>query len=219
MPPIARINLTAQRRGSLRLHPRVTPEAELVAGAPCVPLDVALVQTAAWSGVLPGLVSMDDALHRGLTTTARLEEAVELLPVHERSRATIALGRADAGSESVGETRTRVLLQDLGFRCSSQIELVLPSGRRARGDLLVDDVVVVEFDGLVKYEGVEGGRALADEKVRERGIWDRGHEVERVVWADLDDPPGLRHRIIAARSRAFARGLVGPTRRTARLAG
>lgn len=201
-----------RRRGDLRLHPRVGSAAVLVDGAPAVPLALALVQTAAWSGIVPGVCSIDDALHREQCTTADLVAAVALLPEHERDRARAAVDLADGRSGSVGETRTRLLLQDLGFRCTPQFEMLLPSGRLAYGDLLVDEVVVVEFDGLVKYEGLAGARALADEKVRERGIWDLGYEVERVVWADLDAPARLRHRVIAARSRAVARGLVVPGR-------
>ena len=58
----------------------------------------------------------------------------------------------------------------------------------ARVDLLVGDRVVVEFDGLVKYEGAEGRAALAAEKRREDWLRSLGYEVVRLTWADLDRP-------------------------------
>lgn len=75
----------------------------------------------------------------------------------------------------------------------------------ARVDLLVDDVVIVEFDGLVKYDGAEGREALAREKLRESALVRLGFEVERVVWSDLANPAALARRIRAARARALSR--------------
>lgn len=204
---------SVRRRGSLRTHPRAVRRTELVDGAPTVPLPLALVQLAAWSGLVPGVVSLDDALHDERCSREELNAAVCRLPEHEQVDARAALDLADALTESAGETRTRLLLLDLGFRVRSQVTVRLPDGRRARVDLVVDDVVAVEFDGLVKYAGVDGKHALAAEKHRERGLWDLGYEIERVVWRDLDAPRRLEHRVLAARARALSRQ---PIRRSSR---
>lgn len=196
---------SVRRRGRLRTHPRPVRATDLAAGARTVPVPVALLQVAAWSDLAPGVVSLDDALHDARCSRAELEAALPRLPRHEQDAARAALDLSDPASESVGETRTRLLLQDLGFRVRSQVEVRLPGGRRARIDLVVEDVVAVEFDGLVKYAGADGRHALAAEKQRERGLWDLGYEVERVVWRDLDAPRDLEHRVLTARARAWSR--------------
>ena len=111
----------------------------------------------------------------------------------------------DPASESVGETRTRLLLRDLGFDVESQ--RVLVDGRRfvGRVDFLVEGIVVVEFDGLVKYAGQEGRSALAAEKARESAIVDLGYEVVRLVWADLANPAEVARRVRLALARAGRR--------------
>ncbi len=205
---------SARRRGSLRTHPRPLRGTEIVEGVRCVPLPIALVQLSSWSGVVPGVCSMDDAVHDRRCTLDALRSAVDLLPEHERAAAGEAVSLVDPACESVGETRTRLLLHDLGLHCRCQVPLRLPSGARARADVVVEGVVVLEFDGLVKYAGADGRQALAAEKHRERGIWDLGYEVERVVWGDLDRPAGLHDRIRAAEHRAIARGVLPAARRS-----
>ncbi len=205
-----------RRRGRLRTHPRAVRSSTVVAGVRCVPLSLALLQTAAWSGLVPGVCSMDDALHDGRCTREELARLLDLLPQHEQPMALAALQRVQPLSESVGESRTRLLLEDLGLRVESQVRLHLPSGARARADLVVEGVVVVEFDGLVKYAGADGRHALAAEKQRERGIWDLGYEVERVIWSDLERPVRLHDRIRAAEHRAVVRGVLPAARRSSR---
>lgn len=96
---------------------------------------------------------------------------------------------ADSKSESVGETRTELLLHDLGFTPRSQISIHDEWGAFvARVDFLVGTRIVVEFDGLVKYEGADGKAALAKEKRREDRMRALGFVVVRLTWADLDRP-------------------------------
>lgn len=67
-----------------------------------------------------------------------------------------------------------------------------------RVDLMVGGAVVVEFDGMVKYEGADGRAALAREKAREERLTTLGCVVVRLVWADLDHPERIRARIDSA---------------------
>ena len=93
------------------------------------------------------------------------------------------------------------MLADLGFRGREPADAG-PAGRFVgRVDFLVEGLVVVEFDGLVKYAGQEGRAALAAEKARESAIVDLGYEVVRLVWADLANPAEVARRIRAARTR------------------
>ena len=84
-------------------------------------------------------------------------------------------------------------------RVRSQMEVRRRGGRVvARVDFLVGDRVVVEFDGMVKYEGLDGRRALAAEKEREDLLRALGFVVIRVVWADLERPDLVTARVRAA---------------------
>jgi hypothetical protein len=168
-------------------------------------LDRALVQVAAEAPTAAAVCSMDHAAQEGWCSVDVLRRAVMLVPENRRARVLRAIELVDPCAESVGETRTRLLLKDLGYRVRSQVVLTDPYGRRSRVDLLVNDVVVVEFDGLLKYEGLKGAAALADEKSRESGLVDRGHEVVRVIWANLDEPAGIKARVDAALARAARR--------------
>ena len=117
---------------------------------------------------------------------------------------------ADGASESAGESRTRLLLTDLGWTVRSQVRVLDGEEVVARVDLLVGERVVVEFDGLVKYEGADGRAALAAEKRREDRLRALGYEVVRLTWADLDHPARVDAMLRRAAARAAARGPLAP---------
>ena len=201
---VSRVNATRVRSG-LRTHPGVGVTADRSMGTNVVLLPTALCQVAGGSGVSAAVSSMDDALHDRRCTTRQLRDAVCLLPGHHRAAAERAIALTDPDCESVGETRTRLLLLDLGFRVESQRTLWAGGRFVGRVDFLVAGLVVVEFDGLVKYGGQEGRAALASEKARESAIVDLGYEVVRLVWADLANPAEVARRIRAAQARAARR--------------
>jgi len=196
-------------RAGLRTHPSLGVDVEVVDGWSRAAVAAALCQVAGGSGVVAAVSSMDDALHDGRCTTAQLVSALDHLPGHHRPSAERAIGLTDPACESVGETRTRLLLHDLGFAVLSQQTLRHGSAFVARVDFLVAGVVVVEFDGLVKYAGREGRAALAAEKARESALVDLGYEVVRLVWSDLERPAEVARRIRVALARAAARRGVG----------
>ena len=155
--------------------------------------------------MIAAVCSMDDALHDERVTTEQLRAAADLLPEERRDAVIRAIELTDATCESVGETRTRFLLRDLGFSVVSQHPITNAQGFVGRVDFLVEDLVVVEFDGLVKYGGQDGRAALAAEKARESRIVDCGYEVVRLVWSDLGQPADVARRIREARRRALNR--------------
>ena len=201
---VATVTATRVRSG-LRTHPGRGLVADRARGHNVVGVPLALCQVAGGSGVLCAVCSMDDALHDRRCTRRQLEDAVVQLPEHHQDLARRVIDLTDAASESVGETRTRVLLRDLGFSAESQKALRRGRAFVARVDFLVEGLVAVEFDGLVKYEGMHGRAALAAEKARESAIVDLGYEVVRLVWADLADPAEVARRIRSARARALHR--------------
>ena len=110
----------------------------------------------------------------------------------------------DPLAESVGESRARLMLHDLGMAQESQVVIRDALGVFvARVDFLVEGVVL-EFDGRLKYRAAEtdDGRSPEEvvwwEKRREDSVRRLGYPVERVVWDELDRPGLIGARIRAA---------------------
>ena len=154
-----------------------------------------------------GVVAADAALHSGLCSVDELDEAHERLRPGLRGtrRLRQALAKVDPSCESVGESRTRLLLLALGLPVDSQVPIRDAFGRLVgRVDFLVAGRVIVEFDGAVKYGGADGREALVAEKRREDRLRALGYAVVRVTWDELADPAALLSRIRAALARAAA---------------
>ncbi|MEO6020934.1 MAG: type IV toxin-antitoxin system AbiEi family antitoxin domain-containing protein [Knoellia sp.] len=162
----------------------------------------AVVQLCASAGHRVALVSFDAALKEGRVNPKDVRDAALSLDLSPREEWQVErlLELADPKCESVGETRTRLLLHDLGHPARSQVALSDARGFVARVDFLVGDRIVVEFDGLMKYEGSEGRAALAAEKRREDRLRAMGFVVVRLTWADLEHP----HRVAEMMRRAVA---------------
>jgi very-short-patch-repair endonuclease len=194
-----------RREGSLRIHPTDDAlDVVEVGGCRTVALAAALAQVALREGRVPAVVAADRALAQ---RRVELDEVIAIVTQLARTprqgvRAARWLSQCDPLSESVGETRTRLLLTDLGHAPRSQVRVAdRAGGIIARVDFLVGKRVVVEFDGLVKYAGQDGREALAAEKRREDALQALGFEVVRLTWADLDNP----HRVDALLTAALAR--------------
>jgi hypothetical protein len=197
------------RRDRLLLHRAAGVPIETVGGLGVVRAARAVVRTALTMGRDCAVVAGDAALHAGLVTTAELLAEVALVTPHEgRQRALEAVLQMDGKAESVGESRTRLVLADLNLMWESQVVITDASGRFvARVDFLVEGVVL-EFDGRVKYERqqddeeqtVQPGRVVWLEKQREDRIRRLGYPVERVVWDELDRPGLIGGRLREARS-------------------
>jgi hypothetical protein len=146
---------------------------------------------------------VDAALREGLATA---DELLELVRRFARQRGVLAAARAVAFAtglaESVGESRMRVLLADLGLpEPTLQAVLTDRAGEFvARVDFLLPSYgVVVEFDGTGKYSG---RNALVAEKVREDRIRELGYQVVRATWTDLSAPAAFADAIHRAIDRA-----------------
>ncbi|MEO6019749.1 MAG: type IV toxin-antitoxin system AbiEi family antitoxin domain-containing protein [Knoellia sp.] len=182
------------------LHIHVATPGQLVRVAEGSPRTVtvaeACVLTAAASGFDAGVVAMDAALARSLSTKAGLRTALELPGARFGvASARAAIEAADPKAESPGETRTRLILIEAGLQVRSQVSIEDSDGLVGRVDFLVGDRVIVEFDGLVKYEGADGKLALAREKSREDRLRAAGFRVVRVTWAELAHPDRVVRRV------------------------
>ncbi len=150
-----------------------------------------------------GVVVADAALRRGLTSS---EQLTDQLTVSQRLPGGLAAARvvgfADGRSESVGESRSRVMIHRAGLpKPELQIEVLSADGVfLARGDFgYRKHRVLGEFDGKVKYglalAGADPAEALFREKLREDAVRDAGWAVVRWVWADLEHPGAVIERL------------------------
>jgi len=198
-----------RRRAGLSIHTAYGSNSGLLIGrTPSVTPALAILGAAMTCGVETGVVAADAALASGKTTAQDLQTWLGKLARHPEvtsARRTVQL--ADARSESVGESRTRLLLNAIGFRLTPQVEIRDRQGALVgRVDfLLKGERIVVEFDGLMKYADANGREALAAEKSREDRIRALGYEFVRLTWADLARPAMVERLIRLAQSRARAR--------------
>jgi len=169
-----------------------------------------LVDVARFVPFEQAVIAADAALRLGLTTRDQLAERLKRLPRMPGARAAgRVIAFADGRSESVGESRSRVMLHRAGLP-EPELHMTVRDGdgkflgradfgyrrRRALG----------EFSGKVMYEGgpraEDPGVTVFREKLREDALRTAGWAVVRWTWADLDEPTTVTHRI----QRALDRG-------------
>ena len=146
----------------------------------------------------------DHALHKG----ARIEDMRQLLdqsPAKRGNRRAMdLLAVLDGRSESVGDTRTRLLLRRFGLLMfTPQFEIPTPIGR-FRADF-ADPVsrVVIEFDGRGKYTDYKPtAEMLLAERRRENALVEEGWLVLRLEWKHLACPVEVRRRLLAMMDRS-----------------
>ena len=147
------------------------------------------------------VVVADSALRCGNVTRTALVEALERA---DRDSALARINRvitfADAGSESAGESLTRVLMAD-GVLPAPLVNCWIGE---YRVDLLLEKArVIVEFDGRVKYTDPD---VLWKEKLRQEWLAQQGYEIVRVTWHEVvNRPQETLARIHAAVARSMRR--------------
>jgi hypothetical protein len=148
---------------------------------------------------------------RGLTAED-VVAALDSCPNHPGNRMARRVAEfMDGRSESVGESRARVLLHHLGYTPQLQVTITDSRGVVGRVDFDLPDIAtVLEFDGKVKYgryvpEGKSAADVLWEEKRREDRIRATGRQVVRIAWSDLDRPDLVDRMIRDAAHRAGPR--------------
>ena len=193
----------------LAIHPWTGGDTWTLGAFRSVAPAVACVQVARVHGFMAGLAAMDSAVHRSLCSLADLESTAGALAGPKAGTVQRAIAACDPSCESVGETRSRIILMDGNLPFASQVDIADAAGFIGRVDFLVDGCVVVEFDGMIKYAGPTGQAALAKEKIREDRLRRAGYEVVRIVWSELEDPSSILRRIEQARRLARERRAAG----------
>lgn len=207
------VHLTANKgarsaRGGVVVH-RANETGQVVAGLPVTSVARTILDCARLMPRDQAVVMADYALRRGLTKEADLRAGLERVAGPGVSRARTVLTLADKRSESVGESRTRLICGDAGIAVTPQVWLREADGTKfARVDLMVDGLpVVIEFDGVGKYvqddDEVPVDPAVKhwEEKLRRERIEDHGYLVVNIYWDMLDNP----ELVVAKIRRAIAR--------------
>jgi predicted transcriptional regulator of viral defense system len=216
--PLDRVHITrtppasSQVAGPLRCHVARLRDDEvtLVGGFQVTDVSRTVLDLARSLPFEAGVVTVDAALHEGLIAREFLEKRLFDIAGTRGSRHAARVVRfADERSASVGESRSRVALRDLGLSPSAlQFEIRTPTGAFvARTDFAWEEEGVVgEFDGRIKYgrllrPGQDAGDAVFEEKRREDAVRDLGWEVVRWTWGDLSVPARISERVERARAR------------------
>ncbi len=147
----------------------------------------------------------DSALHRSRVNHVQLRDVLVTCrswPGSDTARCVIDL--ADGRAESPLETLGRLLIQEHGLPPPEpQFAVADDFGVFAYADLAWPDArVIVEFDGMLKYDGREP-QALRREKQRQERIERLGWIVVRLTWHDITRE---QTRTVARLRDALARG-------------
>jgi len=172
-----------------------------------------------------GVVISDGAKRRFAFDDDRASSILESQRDWAGSRtASRVLSFADGDSESVGESRSRVLLARIGIPKPVLQKLFHRADGTvlARTDFYIEEYRTVgEFDGRQKYgralyertgclDQVDLGTLLWEEKRREDALRDDGNEMVRWVWSELDGKDHtVRGRFLAAFERHSRRRAAG----------
>ena len=156
------------------------------------------------------VVAIDAALHIGALSHEVLRRRLFDIAGTPGSRsAARAVSAADGRSESVGESRSRVILHRWKLPPSAlQFEIRSAGGIfLGRSDFAWEDWRLLgEFDGRLKYgrllrPGQEAGDVVFEEKRREDAIREEDWGMVRWTWSDLKRPDRLAARVRRARDR------------------
>jgi hypothetical protein len=183
---------------SLHVHRSAVDPDEIteVDGLRVTTVERAITETTCTTSYEVGVVLGDAALRKHLTVPEQLVAAADRRLHWRGSPAARSAARfADGLSESVGESRLRVLMDNHGLpRPALQVEIRDETGRLiGRVDFLLGEILIVEFDGALKY-GSTADAVLA-EKWREDRLRERGYGFARVGWQDFDRPAALAARL------------------------
>ncbi|WP_170835441.1 type IV toxin-antitoxin system AbiEi family antitoxin domain-containing protein [Arthrobacter alpinus] len=170
-------------------------------------LEQTIVDCARTAPFVTAVIIGDSGLHQG----ARLDAMLALLGTLAGHRGVAAarkvIAALDIGSESAGETRTRLLISGMDIPAPEYQVRIIVRGNAYRVDGAWWDIkLALEFDGKTKYFDFKPTEeVIYEERLRERELMEAGWSFIRVVWADLADPELLRRRIKSAMANAQRR--------------
>ncbi|MFW6090958.1 MAG: type IV toxin-antitoxin system AbiEi family antitoxin domain-containing protein [Actinomycetota bacterium] len=186
-----------------------------VSGVRVTMLPRTLIDVARVAPFEPSVVVADAALRADADIKEQALARLDTMRDWQGSRnAGAVLSFADGRSESVGESRCRVLFDDVGLPAPDlQREFHAPNGALiGRTDFYFEEQRTIgEFDGKGKYlramtpagdSDQDSGEVVWREKKREDRLRELGYEVVRVITPDLDRPAQVAARFRQAFQRA-----------------
>lgn len=210
--PLERAHMTRNRAngGFIKKHlvlhaAQLEPdEITLVNGLRVTTVPRTIIDIARSAGFEPAVAVGDSALRQGLTTARELHEQV-MRRRRGWQQAVRVIEFLDGRSESVGESRSRVVIQQAGLPAPELQARIFTDDEIcvARVDFLFAGMGVIgEFDDVEYRDESASPRLPSPMVVAEQNRVDRlralGWMVVRWSWADLADPARLARRIRAA---------------------
>lgn len=154
----------------------------------------------------------DAGLNRGASLAAMLE-LLESIPGRRGvCAARRVLASLNKGSESVGETRLRLIVATMDIPQPEYQVCLQAAGNEYRVDGAWREIkLALEFDGKTKYfDYKRTDEAIFEERLRERELMEDGWSFIRFEWKDLGNPELLQRRIVAAMQAARRRTSMMP---------
>jgi hypothetical protein len=217
---LERVHVTRSRASGGQRRRFVHVHAAPLVGSDVVTLNGVAVTSAARTVLdLARTVSFHQAVSAGDRALALGLDPSELRESLSRMRSRPGVRAAhrtcallDPRSESVGESFSRVRFVEQGIPAPMlQYEVYDENGcLLARCDFGWEQQRTLgEFDGKIKYDrllrpGQTAGDVVYAEKIREDALRDRGWQVVRWTWADLERPEVIRDRLLRAFDRTAA---------------
>lgn len=158
-------------------------------------------------GLERSVVIGDHALREGANLTQMNTMLAKTPGSRGVRRARAVLAALDPRSESVGESRTRLLLSAMNIEQPEPQLVIETNSGSFRADFGWREAkVILEFDGKNKYfDFSPTENVVFKERRREKALIAAGWQVIRIEWTDLDRPVELRRRLVAAlNKREFA---------------
>jgi len=218
---LGRVQVTKSRasggRRSKALHVHVAPlrpdEVVTIDGLPATSLARTTADCLRAYAYDKAVAIGDAALRAGLSRHELVESVEQARNRVGSPQARGVVSFVDGRAESVGESKSRIVLCRMGLPPRElQFEVWDADGHLlARTDFGWElERTLGEFDGRVKYgrlrrPGEEPEDAVFREKVREDRVRDLGFEVVRWTWSDLQQPRALADRLRRAFTRAMRR--------------
>lgn len=170
-------------------------------------LEQTIVDCARTEHFVTAVIIGDSGLHRGASLDI-MHQLLNALPGRRGVRAARkVLAALSTASESVGETRLRLVVAEMDVPKPEYQVWLQAAGNSYRVDGAWRDIkLALEFDGKTKYFAYKRtDEAIYEERQRERELMEAGWTFLRVEWKDLGNPELLRLRIIASMETARRR--------------
>lgn len=188
------IYCSSKSRGSLQnvvRHPRLeetTPTYKIAQGITITAPLLTVIDCAQTLSYSNAMIVADSALNQRMCGLSELQQHMKNFSNYRSGKVHKVADALSAGSESPGETLTRLLLDDMGIRYIQQYQV----GNYRADFFLPDFGVFIEFDGAFKYTDFGAYEdVLREERYRERNFLNSGARIFRTTWDEVYRRPEI----------------------------